>query len=114
MIAGEKVTMAPQTVDFFNANSYPLVIILLLVAGFCMQYKKSTKVESMKILGITTIPRIFIDSTLVLFLYCMQKPATSNNIITSGYELALKKSTVWGAIVTFSPAIIYWITGKVI
>ena len=55
MIAGEKVTMAPQTVDFFNANSYPLVIILLLVAGFCMQYKKSTKVESMKILGIVVI-----------------------------------------------------------
>ncbi|MBE0523169.1 MAG: cytochrome c biogenesis protein CcsA [Methanosarcinales archaeon] len=55
LMAGEKVTMAPQTVDFFNANSYPLVIILLLVAGFCMQYKKSTKVESMKILGIVAI-----------------------------------------------------------
>jgi len=55
VLAQEKVTMAPQTVDFFNANSYPVVILLLLLAGFALQYKKSTKLENMKILGIVTV-----------------------------------------------------------
>lgn len=61
LLAGEKITMAPQTADFFNANSYPLVILLLLAAGFCLQYRKDNKLESIKTLGAVVIATVLLS-----------------------------------------------------
>lgn len=66
LLAGEKIAMAPQTVDFFNANSYPLVIILVLVAAFCLQYTRNNKMESLKTLGVV------VALTVLLSFYKME------------------------------------------
>ncbi|MDW7777025.1 MAG: cytochrome c biogenesis protein CcsA [Methanosarcinales archaeon] len=61
LLADEKVAMAPQAVDFFNVNSYPVVIVMLLVAGYCLQYTKGKKTESLKTLGVVVVLTVLVS-----------------------------------------------------
>ena len=61
LLADEKVAMAPQAVDFYNVNSYPVVIVMLLVAGYCLQYTKGKKIESLKALGVVVVLTVLLS-----------------------------------------------------
>jgi cytochrome c-type biogenesis protein CcmF len=49
---GVKVGVASDTKNFFNVWSYPFTIILLLILGFCLNYRESEKEKQKKTLFI--------------------------------------------------------------
>ncbi len=60
---GVKVGIASDTKNFFNVWSYPFTLILLLVLGFCLNYKETEKAKQIKtllIVGAVTIATMFL------------------------------------------------------
>lgn len=51
---GVKVGVASDAKNFFNVWSYPFTLILLLVLGFCLNYKEAEKAKQIKTLLIVT------------------------------------------------------------
>jgi cytochrome c-type biogenesis protein CcmF len=51
---GVKVSIASDTKSFFNVWSYPAMLILLLVLGFCLQYSKEDKRAQIRVFAAVT------------------------------------------------------------